>query len=143
MRRTFMLLLMALCVAVPAFAGELGDHRAFGSFAVLEGMADALEDGDMIHMDVGELLHIMLDANATTGYMWVCNIADETIITLVGEGYALDSSADLSLDGIGGVQHFFFLVLASGESEVLLRYKQPWMEDGENDDLYACMVLVE
>ena len=144
MRKLSMLLLMLVFATLPALACAaeyIGQDTC--SFAVLDGDVIVLKEGEMIRLNVGELLHITLAANATTGYAWECNIADETIITLVGEGYAVDPFADPDADGAGGAQHFFFAALAAGESEIVLRYKQPWMEDSEDDDLTTCMAVVE
>ena len=138
--RKWLTLFLALLL-IPLLVGQAA--HAAGFYRVLEGETDALEDDGVVRMDVGELLYVTLSANATTGYAWVCNIADESVIALLGEGYTVDSHADPAMTGVGGAQHFFFNALSAGESEIVLRYKQTWMEDSEDGDLCTFMVVVE
>jgi len=134
MRRIFVLFLVLVCVAAPAIAAE---------FSVLTGESNALKDGGTVSLGVGQALHISLGANATTGYAWVCNVADETVVTLLGEGYVMDDCDDPEMTGIGGTQHFFLSALAAGESQIELREKQFWMEESEDDLLRTFTVVVK
>lgn len=145
-RRIFRMLLVFLLLTgmvMPVLAEQADTaYQANESFELLQGAVIIPEDG-RIRVVAGALIHLSLDANATTGYAWSCAIADETVITVIGEGYAMDSDTEPLMVGAGGKQHFFLSALAKGESEITLRYKQSWAENSSEDSLLTYAIVVE
>jgi tripartite-type tricarboxylate transporter receptor subunit TctC len=81
----------------------------------------------MIETQVGQEVTITLDSNATTGYRWqLAEPLDESILELVGSEYEPPEGGGI---GAGGQELWTFRGVGQGESEIALKYVQPWEED--------------
>ncbi len=144
MRRLLSMVLAALVMLslVPALADSTeGEYQANEKVELVTCEDLELTEGDLA-IQVGDVIHITLDANATTGYGWFYAIADETIATVVAEGYEV-SPAEAGMVGSGGMQHYYIRALTLGESEITFRYKRSWMEDSAEDTLITYTIVVE
>lgn len=80
----------------------------------------------------GQGFTITVASNPTTGYEWGVTAApDEAVATYVGSDYTPDPSS-VGVEGGGGVQTLTFSAVAEGDTQVGLRYSQPW--DPQPDD---------
>ena len=84
--------------------------------------------GEAINVGVDQEFVIALGSNPTTGYMWQESY-DETILELVEKTYELGEEAKQGAVGAGGVEHFQFKTLKTGETEITLVYKRPLEEE--------------
>ncbi|NYT16274.1 MAG: protease inhibitor I42 family protein [Methanomassiliicoccales archaeon] len=81
-------------------------------------------DERTISVRVGELFHISLDSNPSTGYSWAANF-EENEVMLEKRTYRTESS----LIGGGGKETFTFRSLTKGETTITMKYKRPWEEN--------------
>jgi len=68
---------------------------------------------------------IELEANATTGYIWVYTISPESVIREVSSEYIPDKNKE-GIAGAGGKQIFTFEAIAEGEAELVFSYLRKW-----------------
>ena len=68
---------------------------------------------------------VELDANATTGYTWVCTITPDGVIHEVSSEYIPDKNNE-GITGAGGKQIFTFEAIAEGEAELVFSYLREW-----------------
>jgi len=68
---------------------------------------------------------VELDANATTGYTWVCTITPDGVIHEVSSEYIPDKNNE-GITGAGGKQIFTFEAVAEGEAELVFSYLREW-----------------
>ena len=88
---------------------------------------DASADGTTQKLKVGEVLSISLESNASTGYTWVANSSDTTILVSMGEPeYSDPTQSGTPLVGAPGTQTFYFQAAAGGTATVTLNYQRPW-----------------
>lgn len=73
------------------------------------------------------VLHIALDANATTGYSWSYSLSDADVLMCDEENYISDEAPD-GMDGVGGtyVAEFTAAYVKSGFVTLTLNYARPW-----------------
>jgi len=100
---------------------------------------EAVATGMMYEVKNNESFKIRLDGNATTGYSWILNNADEVkdsgVIEKVKEDY-IESVHEEGMVGVGGKFVFEFKVKdACGKDlpKLSFIYKQPWMKDDPLD----------
>lgn len=111
MKRT--LVVMAVVLVLGSIAGGLTAF-AHGN----EGEAAAQNEATVLA--VGNTYEVPLDANLTTGYIWVADY-DDGLLELVDERYDVDSV----LMGGPGRQVFVFRALAVGRAQVNFSYLRP------------------
>lgn len=68
---------------------------------------------------------VMLRGNPTTGYTWTATVADESIVTVVDDGFAQDT-AEETATGVGGFQRYSFEGKAEGYTTVTFTYGRSW-----------------
>jgi len=68
---------------------------------------------------------VELEANATTGYTWVCTMSPENVVRLVSYEYIPDKNNE-GITGAGGKQIFTFEAIAEGEAELVFSYLREW-----------------
>jgi len=68
---------------------------------------------------------IELEANATTGFVWVYTMSPENVIRLVSNEYVPDKNNE-GITGGGGKQIFTFEAIAKGEVELVFSYLREW-----------------
>jgi inhibitor of cysteine peptidase len=75
----------------------------------------------------GDEIAVLLAENATTGYRWYLDRADESIV-LVSDGYqsAGQTGGGEVQFGRGGIREYRFRVTAPGTSQVALKHWQEW-----------------
>lgn len=79
------------------------------------------------------ILTVRLEANATTGYQWICTIDDESVLEEISEDYVPDAQAE-GLAGAGGIYTADFQAASAqdganpGEVYLTFDYMRPWEE---------------
>ena len=78
-------------------------------------------------LPVGVIGRVKLDGNPTTGYDWYFTVSDESMLTLVSDGY---TSTHPGADGAGGTYVWNFKGLKPGEAKITFKYYRAW--EGED-----------
>jgi len=119
-----MLLLLVLCLLVLAGCTKSADQYY-------------TEGSQSVEIASGEQFTIKLEANITTGYEWQAEY-DESLLALLESEYVPDDED--GPPGSGGAQFFTFEGLKSGATEIILVYKQPWMEEIDQELVFAVTI---
>lgn len=82
---------------------------------------------------------VELEENATTGYRWFYEIADETVVQCV-EDETVEGDKDKA--GAPGTRVFEFSGMKEGETTITFTYKRDW-EGGETADTKEITVEVD
>jgi len=133
MKKLMSLILISIMIlsGVSAFADidENASVMPVLKSAPLEAVTTLYEEENKVKFEVkqdGDNFTIILDENASTGYSWVYNIADEEHVTFVGDKHIL---AETDLMGASSKREFYFKVNAEGVSTISFEYKRPWEEE--------------
>ena len=119
-----MLLLLVLCLLVlPGCTKSADQYYTEGSQSV--------------EIASGEQFTIKLESNITTGYEWQAAY-DESLLALLESEYVPDDED--GPPGSGGAQFFTFEGLNSGTTEIVLVYKRPWMEEIDQELVFAVTI---
>jgi len=100
------------------------------------------DPGQTINIGVNQKFVIALDSNPTTGYSWQESY-DETMLELVEKTYKMGEEAEEGAVGAGGVEHFQFKALKTGEAEITMVYKRPWEEPSPQDETKVFTVNIK
>lgn len=90
----------------------------------------------------GSAMMVSLDENASTGYTWVYEIADDGILTLTDDETVVDDS-DEEMVGVGGTRLFSFEGKAAGTTEVSFSLGQQWDGGETSDDSFILEVTAD
>ena len=101
-----------------------------------EGTFGLFED-EVNMMLLGGIAEIELACNPTTGYYWYMSPNDS--IELIQDLYTPDP-VDEGITGSGGVQKLTFTAHEVGETEIVLKYCQPW--EIENDGIWTIVISI-
>jgi inhibitor of cysteine peptidase len=101
---------------------------------------DSEMNGQTITVKTGETIELKLAGNPTTGFDWIVQNLDTTILSQSGE-YSYKS--DSNLVGSGGVMTFKFKAEAAGTTTLTLYYMRAWEKDVEPAQVYSVTVIVE
>ncbi len=119
-----MLLILVLCLLVLAGCTKSADHFY-------------TEGSQSVEIASGEQFTIKLEANMTTGYEWQVEY-DDSLLALLESEYVPDD--ENGPPGSGGAQFFTFEGLTTGVTEIVLVYKQPWMEEIDQELVFAVTI---
>ena len=78
-----------------------------------------------IKVSPGDIIHITLSENPTTGYIWETKKQDKSQLQLDDDNFKIASTAA----GSAGTRIFKFKVLAAGEGDLILENRQKWEKD--------------
>jgi MYXO-CTERM domain-containing protein len=95
------------------------------------------DDGRLVTLAADEVLALKLDARTASGYSWVVEQIDESIIKVAEHGH--EGSGDL---GATDTQIVRFVGVAPGQTTVQLGYRRPWETDQASIATYAFEVVV-
>jgi inhibitor of cysteine peptidase len=100
------------------------------------------DNGAQKVMKVGQLLHVSLESNPTTGFSWEALEADDSILQMQGGAkfYANDNRTE-DLAGAGGTDNFYFIAVDEGERVLEFVYRRAW-EDAQPDRAFTVYVSV-
>lgn len=82
------------------------------------------ERDETIVVREGEMFHVRLDANPTTGYSWTLADQDEPrLIKKIEHEYVAESTGRV---GSGGTEVWTLIAHGTGETRLLFRYRRAW-----------------
>lgn len=123
MRNKMTYLLVALLVLVLSVSCSSTDKP----YAEVElSVSGSVASGEYFDaMAQGSTLKVELDANATTGYQWSCDISDSMLVAKTSDDYIQDSNESHML-GVGGTACYEFKALAPGKLTISFDYSRSW-----------------
>ena len=90
------------------------------------------DEGQSIDVGVNREFALVLGSNPTTGFNWQLT-HDSTMLELEEKKYIPGKEAKAGVVGAGGADYFRFRTLRTGETKVILVYRQLW-EGGQTSD---------
>lgn len=96
------------------------------------------DSGSTVELEVGDTFVVNLHGNPSTGFAWLVEDYDETMIFMSDSTYTENSSSRV---GAGGVFRFEFEATRSGTVEVELRYRRSW-DDTPAERIFTISVVV-
>jgi predicted secreted protein len=119
-----MLLILVLCLLVMAGCTKSADQYY-------------TEGSQSVEIAGGEQFTIRLESNITTGYQWEVEY-DDSLLALLESEYVPDD--ENGPPGSGGAQFFTFEGLNAGVTEIVLVYKQSWMEEIDQELVFSVTI---
>jgi inhibitor of cysteine peptidase len=101
---------------------------------------DSEMNGQTITVKPGETIELKLAGNPTTGFDWIVQELDTSVLSQSGE---YSYKADSNLIGSGGVMTFKFKAEAAGTTTLTLYYMRAWEKDVEPAQVFSVTVIVE
>jgi len=92
------------------------------------------------HLAIGQSFTLELPGNPTTGYSWMMDIGDKSMLRLDSEGFLPGS--DTRLIGQGGTNWWKVTALQSGTTKLRLNYQRPW-ESVQPAQTYELTVIIK
>ena len=90
---------------------------------------DESQDGKEVEITTDQLLVVILESNATTGFQWeLAELTNEATLEYVEDKYNAPEATGLV--GAGGTEEWTFRPLNEGTSTISMEYSRPW-EGGE------------
>lgn len=84
------------------------------------------DSGSTIELAVGESFLVDLAGNPSTGFAWLIEDLDETMIVLKDQEFGEQANGAV---GAGGRFVFEFEATGAGETDIELRYRRSWEEE--------------
>ena len=81
------------------------------------------DSGSTLELEVGDTFVVNLHGNPSTGFAWLIEDYNETMVFMTDEGYTENSSSRV---GAGGEFTFEFEATRAGETDIELRYRRSW-----------------
>lgn len=87
---------------------------------------DMAASGSTLELEVGDTFIITLNGNPTTGFAWLVEPYDESMVSMEDEVYTENPSGRV---GAGGEFAFEFEATATGETDIELQYRRSWEDE--------------
>jgi inhibitor of cysteine peptidase len=100
-------------------------------------------NGTTVKLKKGCILAVQLAGNPTTGFTWLIDKNNKTVLAPVGKTEYLRDPAPEGIVGRGGKYTFQFKAAKSGTSELKLVYKRPWEKDKRPAETFSLKVVIE
>ncbi len=97
------------------------------------------DEGNAVHLQLGELLVVALEGNPSTGYNWEVTPADQAVVAQQGEP---EFNADSDLLGSSGKISLTFKAVAEGQQALTLAYRRPFEKDVAPQKTISFVVVV-
>ena len=96
---------------------------------------DENDNNKVFEVTKGEKITLRLNANATTGYKWQFQIADDEkhLVKILKEKYVVNSHPE-GMVGVGGKAVYKIQALKKGKLTIIARYFRPWEEFNPESD---------
>ena len=85
---------------------------------------DANADGTTQQLKVGEIMAVILESNASTGYSWEASISNPSVLVQMEEAQYQEpvSTTGTPVVGAAGTETFYFQAIGSGTTSITLDY---------------------
>ena len=98
------------------------------------------DNGKDVELSKGDTMFVTLPANLTTGYTWIAESFEPSILKPVGNPQFKPDSLNL---GAGGSMKFQFEAVASGATSVSLFYRRRWEKDAQPSRTFHVEITVK
>lgn len=105
----------------------------------------AADHDKTVNLIIGETVDLHLESNPTTGYSWnSLQLPDGKIVRQTHHAYRGPAASGQThlLVGAGGVEHWKFLAVAEGSTELNLVYRRGWEEPSQMDQKLSIHFIV-
>lgn len=129
---------MVYCSCAAPGTARKGDVDVTDTICTLE--LTQSNSGDSIAVTVGDSLCITLESNPGTGYNWVVDEIDSTLLVQI----SVSGVARRDNDTVGGLDYFTyrFRTLAPGQTTLRLAYRRGWEENNPAVALFEITVNI-
>jgi inhibitor of cysteine peptidase len=84
-------------------------------------------NGKEIEMHTGDTFTVTLDSNPSTGFKWLTQIGDPSVVGTVDNKFVASTPAGQApLPGTGGYEVWTFKALKAGKTTISMEYSRPW-----------------
>jgi inhibitor of cysteine peptidase len=104
------------------------------------------DNGKSFDVKVGDTISVVLEGNATTGYMWQSAMPEQAspLLTLNnGEGTYTQDSVPSGVVGSGGKYTFIFTAVAAGQVQLELKYWRPFEPQSEPLETFSVTLNIK
>jgi inhibitor of cysteine peptidase len=104
------------------------------------------DNGKSFDVKVGDTISVVLEGNATTGYMWQSAMPEQAspLVTLNnGEGNYTQDSVPSGTVGAGGMYTFIFTAVAAGQVQLELKYWRPFEPQSEPLETFSVTLNIK
>jgi inhibitor of cysteine peptidase len=101
------------------------------------------DNGSTAAVEVGQTIHLQLEANPTTGYGWEVSQVDEQLLAMQGEKTYEEAPQNKQLIGGGGWENFSFTAQQTGETTLRLIYHRSWEEGVEPAKTFEVKIRID
>jgi inhibitor of cysteine peptidase len=104
------------------------------------------DNGKSFTVKAGDTISVVLEGNATTGYMWQSAMPEQAspLLTLKdGEGTYTQDSVPSDMVGSGGKYTFIFTAVAAGQVQLELKYWRPFEPQGEPLETFSVTLNIK
>jgi predicted secreted protein len=126
----------ALCVAIVLWSGLAAGQAPNGVTVVDEKTA-----GD-VSLKVGGRLEVHLEANHTTGYLWVQVPVEKPVLQKLGKAVYHQNPSDGKV-GVGGMEVWKYKAVRAGKQSLRFEYRRPWEKTASAAKALSFDVTVE
>ena len=100
------------------------------------------DNGAQKVMKIGQLLHVSLESNPTTGYSWEALEVDNSVLQMQGEAkFYANNDGVKGIPGAAGTDNFYFIAVDEGETILEFVYRRAW-QHAEPDRAFRFYVTV-
>lgn len=135
-----MKLLTAAILAVAACAPPPRQKADDGPVGTV--LLTARDSGKTVRLRTGAQLEISLEGNLTTGYQWVREAGDTSVLAPAGDARYTPAAAEPGVVGSGGMEALPFRAAKPGRTRLVLVSRQPWQGGATSEARWAAEVVV-
>lgn len=92
----------------------------------MEHVISMAQNNQTITAQKGDIIHLQLEENPTTGYAWDIAQLDSNMLQLQSSDYKMNGNGAI---GGGGMRDMVFIVSDTGTGRIHLQNKQRWSDD--------------
>ncbi len=97
------------------------------------------DSGSTLELEVGDTFIVTLTGNPSTGFAWLVEDYDDTVVLMTDEGYTDNAANDRV--GAGGEFAFEFEATRPGEADLELHYRRSW-EDAPAERVFTLHLVI-
>ncbi|MFP3974922.1 MAG: protease inhibitor I42 family protein [Chloroflexota bacterium] len=122
---------------------EQGSTESEGTSEAPAVSVNASYNNEQVELNVGELLEVTLESNASTGFQWqLAEITDPDVVEKKTDEY-VEPEGDEQVVGAPGKEIWTFKALDEGTANISMKYCRPWEEDADPAKTFVLTVVVK
>ena len=97
--------------------------------------------GQTFKISQGDVILIRLEENPSTGYQWIVNAVDESVLELQASDYS--RAPVTKLGAAGGVRTFTFKAISPGIEQLQLKLRRQWEPEDATIEHFEVTLQIE